>query len=99
MNDILDEIVEESTELSKTENLDETNTAEELIEAEKEETVEVEPSEKDELESMREELCRLRAELEEKKSSLERLGKEISEFPSFSRTSPSPPCPIRSGRA
>ena len=80
MNDILDEIVEESAELSKTENLDETNTAEELIEAEKEETVEVEPSEKDELESMREELCRLRAELEEKKSSLERLGNEISEF-------------------
>ena len=80
MNDTLNETVEESAVLPETENLDETNTAEELIEAEKEETVEVEPSEKDELESMREELCRLRAELEEKKSSLERLGKEISEF-------------------
>ena len=80
MNDTLNETVEESAVLPKTENPDETNTAEDLIEAEKEETVEVEPSEKDELESMREELCRLRAELEEKKSSLERLGKEISEF-------------------
>ena len=80
MNDTLNETVEESAVLPETENPDETNTAEDLIEAEEEETVEVEPSEEDELAALREELCRLRAELEEKKSSLERLGKEISEF-------------------
>ena len=80
MNDTLNETVEESAVLPETENPDETNTAEDLIEAEEEETEDAAPSEEDELASLREELCRLRAELEEKKSSLERLGKEISEF-------------------
>ena len=84
MNDIISEpvekIEEEIADESISETTDEQTTEENLPEADKEETVEAEPSEKDELESMREELCRLRAELEERKNSLERLGKEISEF-------------------
>ena len=84
MNDILNEIVEkideETTEPSDTVSSEDEIKEEKLPELEEEQTVEAEPTEKDELEALREELCRLRAELEEKKSSLERLGKEISEF-------------------
>ena len=84
MNDIISEpvekIEEEIADESISEAADEQTTEENLPEAEEEESIEAESVEKDELASLREELCRLRAELEERKNSLERLGKEISEF-------------------
>ena len=84
MNDIISEpvekIEEEIADESISEAADEQTTEENLPEAEEEESIETESVEKDELASLREELCRLRAELEERKNSLERLGKEISEF-------------------
>lgn len=84
MNDIISEpvekIEEEIADESISETADEGTTEENLPKAEEEESIEAESVEKDELASLREELCRLRAELEERKNSLERLGKEISEF-------------------
>ena len=80
MNDVLNEIVEEIAEPSDAASAEDEIKEENLPELEEEQTKEVEASEKGELEALREELYRLRAELEEKKSSLERLGKEISEF-------------------
>ena len=84
MNDIISEpvekIEEEIADESISETADEESTEENLPEAQEEESIEADSVEKDELASLREELCRLRAELEERKNSLERLGKEISEF-------------------
>ena len=81
LNEIVDKIDEETAEPSDTVSAeDESKEEKKLPEGEEKEIKEVDSSQKDELEALREELCRLRAELEEKKSSLERLGKEISDF-------------------
>lgn len=92
MNDNLNEILDENIE-SVTESAlpDETTIAEATDAAEAEDNPEQSAEEEDtveenennssnELDALREELVLLRAELDEKKSSLERLGKEISEF-------------------
>ena len=82
MNDNVNEILEENTEAAQSELPVETTEAEK--EPLNEETVTEESANGSEsmteLDTLREELILLRAELEEKKSSLERLGREISEF-------------------
>lgn len=80
MNDILNEIVEKINEETAEPSDTAVSIEEKLPEVEEEQAKEIESPEKNELETLREELCRLRTELEEKKSSLERLGNEISEF-------------------
>ena len=80
MNDTLNEIVEKINEETAEPSDTAVSIEEKLPEVEEEQAKELDSSEKNELETLREELCRLRTELEEKKSSLDRLGKEISEF-------------------